>query len=73
MGVHFSDRLRGGKWTLFRPLANLSAKIGLMPQHIGLFKLHESERPTTAARFQIVEREDRGETPPHHFIVAKKI
>jgi hypothetical protein len=70
---HFGDRLHGGKWALFRPLAILLAKIGLMPHHIGLFKLSDLEGLMTAARFWIVEREDMGETPPHHFIVAKKI
>ena len=63
----------GGKWAFVRPLAFLLAKIGLMPHHIGLFKLSDLEGLMTAARFRIVEREDMGETPPHHFIVAKKI
>jgi 2-polyprenyl-3-methyl-5-hydroxy-6-metoxy-1,4-benzoquinol methylase len=63
----------GGKWAFVKFLVSLLAKVGLMPQHINMFKLPELEGLMTKENLHIVEREDLGETPPHFFIVAKKI
>ena len=63
----------GNRWAFLKPLVFLLGKIGLMPQHINLFRFPEVEGMMTIENLQIVECEDLGERPPHYFIVAKKV
>ena len=62
----------GQSKTFLRILLFLATKVRIVP-YIGFFKISELEGLITKENFQIVEYELLSESPPHYFIVARKL
>jgi len=63
----------GDKKAMLSILVFLASKIGLIPQHINLFRLSELQGLITDGGFKIIEFEKMDDKEPHYCIVAKKL
>jgi 2-polyprenyl-3-methyl-5-hydroxy-6-metoxy-1,4-benzoquinol methylase len=63
----------GDKRSLLSMLVFLVSKMGILPQHINMFKLMELQGIITGEGFQIVEYERMDDKVSHYCIVARKL
>ena len=60
------------KWAFLSIVVFLASKMGIVPQHINMFKLSDLEGLLTGENFQIVECEIMEDSIPNYYIVARK-